>query len=94
MISLSADHVTIYTIWPRSASHTTVLCDFLFHASAGGNGYRRLGFATTLVTIGLAMMPAEDEANPVLAVIKVAGLTGLLVAGGTLVYIMGKRRRI
>jgi hypothetical protein len=53
-----------------------------------------LGFATTLVTIGLAMMPAEDEANPALAVIKVAGLTGLLVAGGTLVYIMGKRMRI
>jgi glycine betaine catabolism A len=31
MISLSADHVTAYTLWPRDASRTTVLCDFLFH---------------------------------------------------------------
>jgi Rieske 2Fe-2S family protein len=31
MISLSADHVTAFTVWPRSAGATTVLCDFLFH---------------------------------------------------------------
>jgi Rieske 2Fe-2S family protein len=33
MISLSADHVTAYTVWPRSPCHTTVICDFLFHPS-------------------------------------------------------------
>ena len=33
MISLSADHVTAYTVWPRSAVHTTITCDFLFHQS-------------------------------------------------------------
>ena len=33
MISLSADHVTAYTVWPRSPGHTTVVCDFLFHPS-------------------------------------------------------------
>lgn len=33
MISLSADHVTAYTIWPRSPGQTEVLCDFLFHPS-------------------------------------------------------------
>jgi phenylpropionate dioxygenase-like ring-hydroxylating dioxygenase large terminal subunit len=33
MISLSADHVTAYTIWPRDPVHTTVVCDFLFHPS-------------------------------------------------------------
>jgi Rieske 2Fe-2S family protein len=33
MISLSADHVTAYTLWPRSPDRTTVLCDFLFHPS-------------------------------------------------------------
>ena len=33
MLSLSADHVTAYTLWPRTPSHTTVLCDFLFHPS-------------------------------------------------------------
>jgi Rieske 2Fe-2S family protein len=31
MISLSADHVTAYTLWPRGPAHTTILCDFLFH---------------------------------------------------------------
>ena len=33
MISLSADHVTAYTVWPRSPGHTSVVCDFLFHPS-------------------------------------------------------------
>jgi len=31
MISLSADHVAAFTVWPRSAEHTTIDCDFLFH---------------------------------------------------------------
>ena len=31
MLSLSADHVAAFTVWPRSAGQTTVLCDFLFH---------------------------------------------------------------
>ena len=30
MLSLSADHVAAFTVWPRSAGQTTVLCDFLF----------------------------------------------------------------
>jgi glycine betaine catabolism A len=33
MISLSADHVTAYTVWPRTPGHTTIICDFLFHPS-------------------------------------------------------------
>jgi Rieske 2Fe-2S family protein len=33
MISLSADHVAAFTMWPRSAQHTTIDCDFLFHPS-------------------------------------------------------------
>ena len=33
MISLSADHVTAYTVWPRAAGRTTIVCDFLFHPS-------------------------------------------------------------
>jgi Rieske 2Fe-2S family protein len=32
MVSLSADHVAAFTLWPRSAGLTTVICDFLFHA--------------------------------------------------------------
>ncbi len=31
MISLSADHVAAFTVWPRAAGRTTVVCDFLFH---------------------------------------------------------------
>ncbi|HEX2250256.1 MAG TPA: aromatic ring-hydroxylating dioxygenase subunit alpha [Gemmatimonadales bacterium] len=33
MISLSADHVTAYTLWPQDAGHTNIICDFLFHPS-------------------------------------------------------------
>jgi Rieske 2Fe-2S family protein len=33
MVSLSADHVTAYTIWPRDPGHTRIVCDFLFHPS-------------------------------------------------------------
>jgi Rieske 2Fe-2S family protein len=38
MISLSADHVTVYTVWPRSPGHTVVVCDFLFHPSEIASG--------------------------------------------------------
>ena len=31
MISLSADHVAAFTVWPLAAGRTTVICDFLFH---------------------------------------------------------------
>jgi glycine betaine catabolism A len=30
MLSLACDHVAAFTVWPRSAGHTTVVCDFLF----------------------------------------------------------------
>jgi len=33
MISLSAEHVTAYTLWPQDAGRTTVVCDILFHPS-------------------------------------------------------------
>lgn len=50
------------------------------------------GFVTTVVSIGLALIPAADEPNKILAVTKVAGLTILLVTAGALVYYHGKRR--
>ncbi|HSR86646.1 MAG TPA: aromatic ring-hydroxylating dioxygenase subunit alpha [Streptosporangiaceae bacterium] len=31
MLSLSADHVAAFTVWPVSAQLTTVVCDLLFH---------------------------------------------------------------
>jgi hypothetical protein len=51
-----------------------------------------VGFAVTAATIGLALVPAEDEPNKLLAVTKVAGLTALLVLGGAAVYLRGRRR--
>jgi amino acid transporter len=52
-----------------------------------------VGFCVTAAAICLALIPAEDEANKVLAVTKVAGLTGVLLLGGAVVYFTGKRRR-
>lgn len=46
----------------------------------------------TAVAIALALIPAEDEPNKLLAITKVAGLTILLVAVGALVYFFGARR--
>jgi amino acid transporter len=51
-----------------------------------------LGFTVTLVSIALALIPAHDEPDKLLAVGKVAGLTILLVAGGAMVYFLGTRR--
>ena len=31
MLSLAADHVVAFTVWPHGPSMTTVVCDFLFH---------------------------------------------------------------
>lgn len=52
-----------------------------------------LGLMTTLVSIGLSLVPADDEPNKPLAVIKVAGLSLLLVLAGAAVYAAGKGRQ-
>jgi glycine betaine catabolism A len=31
MLSLSADHVAAFALWPQTPDRTTVVCDFLFH---------------------------------------------------------------
>ncbi len=31
MLSLAADHVASFVLWPRDASNTTIVCDLLFH---------------------------------------------------------------
>jgi Rieske 2Fe-2S family protein len=31
LLSLAADHVAAFTVWPRGPAETTVVCDFLFH---------------------------------------------------------------
>jgi glutamate:GABA antiporter len=51
-----------------------------------------VGFLTTLFTIGLSVLPPPDEPNKPLAVLKIVGLSGLLVLIGVWVYWTGKRR--
>ena len=31
MLSVSADHIAAFTLWPQGPDSTTVVCDFLFH---------------------------------------------------------------
>jgi glutamate:GABA antiporter len=45
-----------------------------------------IGFITTTCAIVLAAFPADDEPNKPLAVVKVLGLTVLMLGGGALVY--------
>jgi amino acid transporter len=51
-----------------------------------------LGFVTTAVSIVLACVPADDEPNRILAVVKVVGSSLALVAIGAAIYGIGRRR--
>jgi amino acid transporter len=51
-----------------------------------------IGFCTTLLTIVLSLIPGADEPNKVLAVVKIVGLTGLVLITGVVLYWVGKRR--
>lgn len=62
----------------------------------GGKPVARLvaivGFLTTTVTIAISVLPPPDEPNKPLAVLKIVGLSGLLVLIGVWIYWAGKRR--
>jgi glutamate:GABA antiporter len=51
-----------------------------------------VGFATTTLTIVLSLLPPPDEPNKPLAVLKIVGLTGLLILIGVGIYWAGKKR--
>jgi amino acid transporter len=51
-----------------------------------------IGFATTAISIGLAMLPADDEPNKPLAVIKIVGLTAAMILLGVALYVIGNRK--
>ena len=51
-----------------------------------------VGFATTLLTIVLSLVPSPEESNKVLATGKVVGLTAGLLGTGALLYYSAKRR--
>ena len=51
-----------------------------------------IGFTTTTISVGLAMLPADDEPNKPLAVIKIIGLTIAMIAFGVGLYVVGRRK--
>jgi amino acid transporter len=51
-----------------------------------------LGFAVTSISIVLACIPADEEPNKMLAVIKVVGASVALIAIGVMVYVAGRGR--
>lgn len=53
-----------------------------------------LGFLTTAISVILALIPAPDEPNKMLAFIKVAGFTAALVGCGVVVYVMARSRQV
>ena len=53
--------------------------------------FASIGLATTVAGLVLAAFPAADEPNKLLAVIKILGLTAVLLGSGTLVYVNGRR---
>jgi glutamate:GABA antiporter len=55
-------------------------------------GLSILGFTTTLLAIGLSVLPPPDEPNKPLAVIKIVGACGALVLIGMWLYWTGRRR--
>ena len=52
-----------------------------------------LGFATTAISIGLALLPPADALDPTLAVLRVAVPSIALVGLGGLLYLRGRARR-
>jgi amino acid transporter len=50
-----------------------------------------IGFATTVVAIVFAGFPAPDDPNKTLAVVKVIGLTVLMLAAGLAIYVRGRK---
>jgi amino acid transporter len=52
-----------------------------------------VGLVTTSISIVLALVPAEDESHKTLAVVKVAGLTLLLLGLGAWLYYLADSRR-
>jgi len=52
-----------------------------------------LGFVVSVATIVLACVPAADDPNRALAVIKIVGGSVVLIATGAVIYYLGTRRK-
>jgi hypothetical protein len=56
-----------------------------------------LGIATTLASMAISFVPPPEEQHPTLSILKVAGLTTVLLLGGSALYAAGTiraRRRL
>ncbi len=51
-----------------------------------------IGLASTVVTIAFSVIPAEEETNKTLAVLKVVLSTAVLIAAGVVVFMLERRR--
>lgn len=51
-----------------------------------------IGLGTTAIAILLAGFPSDDDPNKVLAVVKVVGLTALMLLSGIAIYLLGRRK--
>jgi hypothetical protein len=51
-----------------------------------------IGLASTTLTIVLSAIPASDEPNKLLAIVKVVGGTIVLVGAGVAVFLASRRR--
>jgi amino acid transporter len=50
-----------------------------------------IGFTTSLLGIIASVFPAADEPHKMIAVIKIVGLTAVLLAAGQVLFVIGKR---
>ncbi len=53
-----------------------------------------IGLATTISAIIFAGFPADDDPNKALAIVKVIGLTALVLLGGIAIYLAGRRKAL
>jgi amino acid transporter len=53
-----------------------------------------IGLTTTVVAIVFAGFPADDDPNKVLAVVKVIGLTAMMLFSGVAIYLLGRRKAL
>lgn len=52
-----------------------------------------VGLISTVITIGLSVVPSDEEPNKPLAIFKTVGMTAILIVIGALIYALGKRRQ-
>jgi amino acid transporter len=51
-----------------------------------------VGIATTIASMVISFVPPPDEEHPILAVVKIGGLTVVLLLGGAAIYATGSNR--